>query len=459
MKRCIVVSVFLAMMFQSYAYEWISIGRTMGYGTPTNEPTHRTYTCAMWGDGVQVKVKNLCNASSNVTPTSFISWVVRAEQEELPSLVKMVPFAEDAVPWVDAPTYSYGPVKVGTSIYFIDNEEFPLLSLYRMQTIPYETSSILRLTVASDEVAGPLAMDAWFFHYLEYMNTIYPYLAEEFENAEYFEHWGYKSFVLPETLLHIADSASVGVFCVEKPVVLPSKVEYVGDMAFYSGDVEVDMSRAESLNQLGVKSLYGTRTKEVILSDKFEKIGELAFGPGLETLQNWSFTGSCSSYYRPNHPEHPGEYVEFKREHIMDVSYQSTLMLERVVSKNPVPPTVVMECKRDDEGNLTNEFVRDEPILCHDNVYAQIPLYVPDGSIDAYRNAPGWKKFTHIRPLSEWETSGIVGVDSDSEVREVARYTLSGVRVNSDYHGMVVVKYSDGTARKEFSTASSSPVD
>ena len=78
--------------------------------------------------------------------------------------------------------------------------------------------------------------------------------------------------------------------------------------------------------------------------------------------------------------------------------------------------------------------------------YADLIIYVPEGSLTAYQNAEGWKNFWDIREVS---TSGISGVITDNEVCEVARYNLQGQPVSDDYRGFVIIKYSDGTTCKQ----------
>ncbi len=74
---------------------------------------------------------------------------------------------------------------------------------------------------------------------------------------------------------------------------------------------------------------------------------------------------------------------------------------------------------------------------------------MPDGSVDAYRSAPGWKNFTQIYTLSDLEASGIDNVSSDIQAVETGRYDINGRPVDGEYRGVVVVRYSDGSVRKE----------
>lgn len=103
------------------------------------------------------------------------------------------------------------------------------------------------------------------------------------------------------------------------------------------------------------------------------------------------------------------------------------------------------------------EYSKLETIICEDPIptpdcpkfsasqYANIKVYIPKGSLAAYQNAEGWKNFWDI---IEMEESGIDSVTNDLERTEVGRYDLQGRKVAGDYNGIVIVKYSDGTAKK-----------
>lgn len=238
----------------------------------------------------------------------------------------------------------------------------------------------------------------------------------------------------------------MGVVEIETPLVVTENVEYIGDMAFCCGDFDVDMSQAKSLTHIGVKAMYAMSAKEIVVPESVKEVGELAFGPALGVLKALDYEGRTACLFPPYYLT-DGSFV---REYTKDVSYQAEVCLERLVSKNPEPPAIVMEYKRDeDTGELTDEPLRTEPILCHPEFSSRIPLYVPDGSVDAYRSAPGWKNFTQIYTLSDLEASGIDNVSSDIQAVETGRYDINGRPVDGEYRGVVVVRYSDGSVRKE----------
>ena len=81
----------------------------------------------------------------------------------------------------------------------------------------------------------------------------------------------------------------------------------------------------------------------------------------------------------------------------------------------------------------------------------QCTLYVPEGSVEAYRTATYWKDFKNIKE-KYYSSTGINKVNTNSgsqkEVHEISRYSINGQRLNAPTRGINIVKYSDGTTKK-----------
>lgn len=76
---------------------------------------------------------------------------------------------------------------------------------------------------------------------------------------------------------------------------------------------------------------------------------------------------------------------------------------------------------------------------------SQCTLYVPEGSMYNYKYWEEWNAFNHI---VEFSPTGIDGVHSSAERREVERYDTSGRRLTSPTKGLNIVRFNDGTTRK-----------
>ena len=79
--------------------------------------------------------------------------------------------------------------------------------------------------------------------------------------------------------------------------------------------------------------------------------------------------------------------------------------------------------------------------------YLNVPLYVPVGKVDAYRQAEGWKNFFDIRE-NHGEVNKIDNVAAAKKAGATKYYNLSGQAVAKDYKGVVIERYSDGTSKK-----------
>lgn len=79
--------------------------------------------------------------------------------------------------------------------------------------------------------------------------------------------------------------------------------------------------------------------------------------------------------------------------------------------------------------------------------YLNVPLYVPVGKVDAYRQAEGWKNFFDIRE-NHGEVNKIDNVAAAKKAVATKYYNLSGQAVAKDYKGVVIERYSDGTSKK-----------
>lgn len=76
---------------------------------------------------------------------------------------------------------------------------------------------------------------------------------------------------------------------------------------------------------------------------------------------------------------------------------------------------------------------------------SQCTLYIPKGSMYNYKYWEEWNAFNHI---VEFSPTGINGVHSAAERREVERYDTSGRRLASPTKGLNIVHFNDGTTRK-----------
>lgn len=79
--------------------------------------------------------------------------------------------------------------------------------------------------------------------------------------------------------------------------------------------------------------------------------------------------------------------------------------------------------------------------------YMNVIVKVPAEYLEAYQKADGWKNFWNLQ--GDPSLSGVNEIEADASGKiEVGKYNLNGQRINDDYKGIVVVRYSDGSAEK-----------
>lgn len=73
-------------------------------------------------------------------------------------------------------------------------------------------------------------------------------------------------------------------------------------------------------------------------------------------------------------------------------------------------------------------------------------VYVPKGTYDAY-----WlSEFGYFENIVEFDATSIHNTLATPEAQETARYAVNGQRLTAPIKGINLVKYSDGTVKKEF---------
>lgn len=101
---------------------------------------------------------------------------------------------------------------------------------------------------------------------------------------------------------------------------------------------------------------------------------------------------------------------------------------------------------------LTSIYVSwDTPLKITNSVFSQVDkenctLYVPQGTYQDYWLTDVWGDFKNI---VEYDATKVDNSVVDKEIKEVARYTANGQRLDAPTKGLNIVRYSDGSVRKE----------
>ncbi|MCD8302453.1 MAG: leucine-rich repeat domain-containing protein, partial [Prevotellaceae bacterium] len=101
--------------------------------------------------------------------------------------------------------------------------------------------------------------------------------------------------------------------------------------------------------------------------------------------------------------------------------------LIEIYSANPTPPSV--------NSSYTFSGVDNEACT----------LYVPEGCVDAYSWATYWSDFN----IHEYDVTSVQGVRGTGETQIISINSLDGKQVSALQRGINIIRYSDGTVKKE----------
>ena len=243
-------------------------------------------------------------------------------------------------------------------------------------------------------------------------------------------------------------------FCYKlKKVVLPSTIKTIGIFAFFDSSVD-DMNFPEGLDSIGYLSMHGTRLTEVVLPKTIRTIGYKTFASnfklkkvvlpeGLTEIPD-NLCSSCIELEKIVIPESvikinteafsaclklktnlppklkwigDGAFSSCSldsivfpatMEYIGKEAFEDLEKLKKIYSMSPIPPV----CYYDPMVNFGDEsFGGSTP--------SDIPVYVPIGSGEKYREAFGWNYFTNIIETDKFPTGIVSPKMSNNELCKV----------------------------------------
>ena len=225
-----------------------------------------------------------------------------------------------------------------------------------------------------------------------------------FYNYEYLE-----SITGGDNVVAIEQNAFYGCWKITE-LNIPKSTVSIGELAFYWNSSVETITIPESIKHIGLSSFYACKS-----------LSTLYFN-----ATDWNTVASG-----PNAPF--GE----------DTPIRIVYIGEKV---NSVPNYLFDRCNKIAAIYMSNSI----PPICGASTFITTVkenaiLYVPDGSIDEYQKANVWKEFKNITQIS---ASGLKSIKIQN-LEEVARYDIHGRLLPEPTKGINIVKYSDGTTRKE----------
>lgn len=266
----------------------------------------------------------------------------------------------------------------------------------------------------------------------------------------------YEGTPLPSAEAYINDNGTpVAIFAYlydMEEIVLPAKLKSIGDDAFIFCRSLKSINIPESVQKIGLRAFLGcsslksmklpigiTEIKSGLLSGctnltsidipyTTEEIGHNAFSKctSLKSIElpyslnnmGISVFYGCTALTSVTIPKNI--------RYINDYTFANCNSLKSIYALNPQGIGI--------KGKPFEEYTQ-----------SQCTLYVPEGSMYNYQCWEEWYAFNHI---VEFSPTGINGVHSAAERREVERYDTSGRRLTSPTKGLNIVRFNDGTTRK-----------
>lgn len=237
-----------------------------------------------------------------------------------------------------------------------------------------------------------------------------------------------EEIVLPAKLKSIGDDAFI--FCRSlKSINIPESVQEIGLRAFFGCSSLKSMKLPIGITEIKSGLLSGcTNLTSIDIPYTTEEIGHNAFSKctSLKSIElpyslnnmGISVFYGCTALTSVTIPKNI--------RYINDYTFYSCNSLKSIYALNPQGIGI--------KGKPFEEYTQ-----------SQCTLYVPEGSMYNYQCWEEWYAFNHI---VEFSPTGINGVHSAAERREVERYDTSGRRLTSPTKGLNIVRFNDGTTRK-----------
>ncbi|MDE7376503.1 MAG: leucine-rich repeat domain-containing protein, partial [Muribaculaceae bacterium] len=281
--------------------------------------------------------------------------------------------------------------------------------------------------------------------------------------------------VFPEGMETIGSLVFLDCWSFTGKVVLPSTLKTLGLGAFFSSKI-TECIFSEGLEEVGDAAFYGTRLKEAILpnsiqtfvgSDHFAvnyELEKIRFPEGVTTIPK-GFVDACielTEFIMPNSVEEIGsgafhmcdalEELQLSSNlksldsealascrGLKTISFPATLEtlgakscdgwhVESIYCEAPVPPVCLYREASPDHTPF-GKYVEGSA--------NGIPVYVPVGSAELYRNAWGWNYFTNF---IEMEFSGVEDCVIEKDDTHSALYDLQGRKVSQPISGRVYIQ-------------------
>ena len=211
---------------------------------------------------------------------------------------------------------------------------------------------------------------------------------------------------------------------------IPSSVTLIGIGAFYGCTSLTSVNIPSSVTLIGSGAFYGcTSLTSVNIPSSVKEIGSSVF-EGCSSLTSVNISSGVTEI---------GYYAFYKCTSLISVNIPSSV--------KEIGNGAFSGC-----NSLKSIYVFAEDVPSTGNGAfngcdsKNCMVYVPKGTYDAY-----WlSEFGYFENIVEFDATSIHNTVATPEVQEIARYAVNGQRLTAPIKGINLVKYSDGTVKKEF---------
>lgn len=233
-----------------------------------------------------------------------------------------------------------------------------------------------------------------------------------------------KAIKLPKNLSSLSERMFSGCHSLEK-IVIPTGVTTIPSACFYDCFSLADVDFPPYISFIGsdsfircseLKTVNIPQGTTIIYAEAFYdcSINELSLPSTLREVGGWAFgLGDIKELTLPIALEKIGSYAF------------DDVILEKVICLNPTPA------------------------ICEENAFKNETYYgtlsVPSQSIERYKSTAPWNNFFNI---VGHEMSDIINININAECNIIGYYNSLGVFSSHPFHGLNIVKYSNGTIGK-----------
>ena len=213
-------------------------------------------------------------------------------------------------------------------------------------------------------------------------NTIIPNSVKSIGNYAFYYCPELTSITIPNSVTSIGDGA-FGNCSGLTSVTIPNSVTSIGWSAFYGCSGLTSVTIPNSVTSIGSSTFYGcSGLTSLTIPNSVTSIGNRAFW-GCSALTSITIPNSVTiigSYAFSNCRSLESIHLPESVTTIGEWAFNFCDVLTSITSEAKIPPYCYQ--------------------LCFRMVKKSIPIYVPANSINAYKDADGWKDFTNIQPIS-----------------------------------------------------------